>query len=194
MLFRSLPGRVDEVGEAGGGFPRFVVLGEDERKDGRKIRGAGMVAQVVVPDADHVGEETQREERVLGVLMLEKHIEQGGVAIDLRAEKEIAGSGGEFGVDETAALKLERGPMDKRSQAAREMALEKRASGVWIGESGFDELVVGLVDRGIARRHRAGGYKEKETKNNPARVTILSGKPPAKLLPCRPANNANLRE
>jgi hypothetical protein len=90
-FFISCPfGNVDQVGEAGGVFPRFVILREDERQDGREFRGAGIVAEIFVPNADHVGEQAQTDERVFLVLMLEEDVEEGGLAVDFRGEEEVA--------------------------------------------------------------------------------------------------------
>jgi hypothetical protein len=58
---------------------------------------------VVIPDSDHVGEQAQTDERVFFVLMLEEDVEEGGLAVDLRGEEEVARGGGEFGVNKTAA-------------------------------------------------------------------------------------------
>jgi hypothetical protein len=131
-FFNSSPtpsGNVDEVGEAGGAFPGLVVLREDERQDGREFRGAGIVAQVVAPDSDHVGEQTQTDERVFFVLMLEEDVEEGGLAVDLRGEEEIARGGGEFGVNKTAASQTQRAPINTAGEFGREVGLQK-GSGV----------------------------------------------------------------
>ena len=77
---------VDEVGEAGGTFPGFVVLCENEREDGREFRCGGIVAEIVVPDADDVGEQAQADERVFLVLMLEEDVEECRLAVDFRSE------------------------------------------------------------------------------------------------------------
>ena len=123
-VFFDLPcpfGDVDEVGEAGGGFPRFVILRKDERQDGREFHSAGIVAKIVVPDADHVGEQAQTDERVFLILMLKEDVEKGGLAVDFRCEEEVARGGGEFGIDETAAHKGQRVPVDAAGELAREM-------------------------------------------------------------------------
>ena len=83
-------GKGDEVGEAGGTFPGFVVLREDEGEDGREFRGIRIVAEVVVPDANHIGKQTQSDEGVFFVLMLKEDVKEGRLAIDLRCKKKVA--------------------------------------------------------------------------------------------------------
>jgi hypothetical protein len=42
---------------------------------------------VVVPDANHVGEQTQSDEGVFFVLMVKEDVKEGRLAIDLRCKK-----------------------------------------------------------------------------------------------------------
>ena len=157
MFFDVLPypfRDVDQVGEAGGTFPGFTVLREDERQDGGEFRGTEIVAQVVVPDADHVGEQPQSDEGVFLVLMLEKDIKKGGVAVDFCGKKEVARGGSEFGVDETAAEQAQRGPIHAADEIAREVGLEKGAGVVGVRKGRLDQLVVGLVKRTLWQRHK----------------------------------------
>ncbi len=79
------------------------------------------IAEVIAPDADHVGEQAQTDERVFLILMLKEDVEKGGLAVDFRCEEEVARGGGEFGIDETAAHKGQRVPVDAAGELAREM-------------------------------------------------------------------------
>ena len=152
MLFKLLPhpfGRVDEVGEAGRTLPRLVVLRKDQRQDRREFCGSGIVAQMIIPNAHHVGEQAKADERVFCILMLKEDVKEGGMAVDLRREEEIARGGGEFRVDETAARQAQRGPVDAASELARQVPLKKRAGVVGIRKGRLDELVMRLVDRTV---------------------------------------------
>ena len=101
------------------------VLRKDEWEDGREFRGARIVAEVIVPDADHVGQQAQTDERVFLILMLKEDVEEGGLAVDFCCEEEVARGGGKFRVDETAAHKGQRVPVDAAGELAREMAFQK---------------------------------------------------------------------
>ena len=136
-VFFHLPcpfGNVDKISEADGAFPGFVVLREDEREDGRESRGAGIVAEIVVPDADYVGEQAHADERVFLVLVLEEDVEEGGLAVDFRGEEEVARSGGKLGVDETAADESQRVPVDAAGKFARDIVFQKGARVVGVRE------------------------------------------------------------
>ena len=71
-----------------------------------------------------------------------------------------------FRVDKTATDQVQRCPIDVAGEPAREVCLEKSAGIVGVRESGFDELVVGLMERTLghgggelktARRKSTGG-------------------------------------
>ena len=131
----------------------FQGLCKDERQDGWEFRGAEIVAKIVVPDADHVGQQAKANERVFLILVLEEDVEEGGLTIDFRGKEKVARGGGELGVDEAAADKGQRAPIDAAGEFAREMAFQKGPGVVGVREGRFNELVVGLVDRGLAKRH-----------------------------------------
>jgi hypothetical protein len=136
-FFDLLPcsfGNVDKISEAGGAFPRFVVLRKDEREDGREFRGSGIVAEIVVPNANHVGQQAKANERVFLVLMLKEDVEKGGLAVDFRCEEEVARGGGKLGVDETAADEGQRVPDDAAGKFARDIGFQKGASVVGVRE------------------------------------------------------------
>ena len=59
----------------------------------------------------------------------------------------------EFGVDETAAHKGQRVPIDATGEFAREMAFQKGAGVVGVRKSRLDQLVVGLVKRILRPGH-----------------------------------------
>ena len=63
----------------------------------------------------------------------------------------------EFGVDKTAAGQAQRAPIDVAGEIAREMGLQKGAGVVGVGESRFDELVVGLMERTLGHGWQALG-------------------------------------
>jgi hypothetical protein len=71
-------------------LPVFAQMLESERQDGEEFRGSGIGAEVIVPDADHVSEQPQADEGVFLVLMLEKDVKKGRMAVDLRREKKVA--------------------------------------------------------------------------------------------------------
>ena len=147
----SLPG--NEVGEARGGFPGFVILRENDGNDRRELGCAGMVADVIVPNSDHVGEDTQAHKRIFLVLVLEKDVDVGGLAVDLRSEKQVAGCGSEFGVDEAAADKPQRFPIDLPGETHGQVGLEKFAGVIGVRKSGLREFVVRLVEGILGHGH-----------------------------------------
>ena len=63
----------------------------------------------------------------------------------------------EFGIDKTAAGQVQRAPIDAAGELAREMGLQKGAGVVGVGESRFDELVVGLMERTLGHGRKALG-------------------------------------
>ena len=65
----------------------------------------------------------------------------------------------EFGVDETAAHKRQRLPIDAAGKLAREMSFQKGPRIVGVREGRLDELVVGLVKRILSPRHGADRWK-----------------------------------
>ena len=79
--------------------------------------------------------------------MLEEDVEEGGLAVDLRGEEEIARGGGEFWVDETATDKTQRVPIHAAGELAREIGFQKGPGVIGVGEGRLDQLVVGLVAR-----------------------------------------------
>jgi hypothetical protein len=102
-----------------------------------------MVADVIVPNSDHVGEDAQAHERVFFVLVLEKDVDVGGLAVDLRGEKQVAGCGSEFGVDEAAADKPQRFPIDSLGETHGQVGLEKFAGVVGSEKVAFASLSCG---------------------------------------------------
>jgi hypothetical protein len=59
----------------------------------------------------------------------------------------------EFGVDETAAHKSQRLPIDAAGEFAREMAFQKGAGVVVVRKGRLDQLVVGLMKRTLRPGH-----------------------------------------
>ena len=146
-----------EIEKARGGFPGFVVLGEDEREDRRESVDAGMVSEVAIPDVAHRGEKAQAHETVLTVLVFEEDVEERGSAVDLDRVKQVAGGGREFGVDEAAADEFERGPIRASRNGFGQVGFQKSTSGVEVREGRLDEFVVGLVQGGVG--HRVGYFR-----------------------------------
>ena len=104
--------------------------------------------------------------------MLKEDIKEGGLAVDLRREEEVARGRGEFRVDETATRQAQRRPVDAASELARQVPLKKRAGVVGIRKGRLDELVMRLVDRTICHEGK------ESVKNKKWKAENSSGKTP----------------
>ena len=119
---------------------------ENDREDGGEFCGRGMVLGEAFPDAQDVGEQAQGHARVLGALMFEKQIEEGVALVEGDVKEQIALGTGELWVDEGAGFEREGSPVESGGDFFGEMVFKEGTGVLRDGESGLEELVVGLMN------------------------------------------------
>ena len=78
--------------------------------------------------------------------MFKEEVEEGIRVLEFEVEEEVALRGGELGVDEGSRLEGECVPSDGMAELGWEMVLEEGARVLGLGEGGFEEFVVGLME------------------------------------------------
>ena len=98
---------------------------------------------MLVPDADHVAQESKGHQRIVGALVLEEEIEQHRrLAVTRGGEEEITLAASQRVFDERAGAEGESRPVDPGGELGREQPTKLALGVLGSGEDGFDERVV----------------------------------------------------
>jgi len=135
-----------------------------EHGDDRSEPRPGVFLDEAVPDPALIRERALRHRRIAGALVLEQEIHELATA-QLGREQEVAVLIGEPGIDERAALVVQRLPHDRLADGGRHQLAQERCGACRRFERRFEQGIV------RARRHERTRMQPRTMPTHPPRTT-----------------------
>ena len=158
----SLPATLrkgEQFVESGRRLPVVLILGQHQGQDGREFSREASLPGLPLPNADHVGKQTQPHERDFRALVFPQDVEQCVGPADLRGVEQVGFGTFHPGVDEGTGKQCEGVPVDEGRMRAAEVVPQEGRRVPWVGKRRAKEFVVRLVNGFV----RHGGERPAES-------------------------------
>jgi hypothetical protein len=136
--------------ERGRPAPPAVAVGHDQREHDREPVGPRVLAEVRLPDLDHVAEQPQRKPWIRPGLVLAQHVDADVVAARPHREQQVGVAGAQGLADEAARAQRQRREVEQPGDRRPEHVSQLGRGVLWQRERRLEQRVV----RGHGGGHR----------------------------------------